>query len=237
MPELKAVFFDVDDTLWDRTACDRHVMEIVLPRFIDRLPEDDPEQIIRRYNAVFLDLPGRQHLRGARPFSHRRRFEALLDSYEVRSGRLARELTRTYDATRRLIMRQFLRSNALRMLRELAGMGLELGVLMNGAPAVQRHLLETLGLRPAVDHVILAQVEGYVKPDVRLFRRVTDLLEIEAEQLLYVGDSPAVDILGAARAGIPTVWFQTGNRIMPGGFPAPDFTITDLSELPSVVRI
>ncbi len=237
MSELKAVFFDVDDTLWDRSACDRHVMEIVLPRFKDRLPEDETEQIIRRYNAVFLDLPGSRHLHRGTRFSRRRRFEALLESYDVRARRLSRELTHTYDATRRLIMRQFLRPNALRVLHELGRMGLQRGALMNGAPAVQRHLLETLGLRKALDHTVLAQIEGYVKPDVRLFRRVLELLDIEAEELLYVGDSPATDILGAARAGIPTVWFQTGRRTMPRGFPAPDFTIGDLSALPSIVQM
>ena len=40
-PELKAAFFDVRGTLWDGQACARHAMEIILPKFMSDLPEDD----------------------------------------------------------------------------------------------------------------------------------------------------------------------------------------------------
>jgi putative hydrolase of the HAD superfamily len=108
---------------------------------------------------------------------------------------------------------------------------------MNGSPAVQRHLLETLGLMPHLDHCVLAEIEGCRKPDVRLFRRTLELAGAEADQVIYVGDSPLTDILGAARAGIPTVWFQTGHRRLPRDFPTPDFTIRELSEVLSVVDV
>ncbi len=235
MSDLKAVFFDVAGTLWDKAACDRQVMDIVLPMFMARLPEDDPEQIVRRFNAALFELPCRDHLRERRSSLRRRRFEAMVDSYGLPTRGLAREMNRTYDTTRRLTMRQFLRRGALRLLSELGRLGLRRGVIMNGAPAVQRHLLETLGLKPHVDHAVLAEVEGFTKPDVRLFRRAVELVGIEPTQMLYVGDSPMTDILGAARAGIPTVWFRTGHRRLPADFPAPDFTITDLSEILPIV--
>ncbi|MGD2174227.1 MAG: HAD family hydrolase [Candidatus Brocadiaceae bacterium] len=235
--ELKAVFFDVSGPLWDRAACERQVMEIVLPRFIERLPEDDLESIIRRFNAVFFELPGKKHFRERRPFSRLRRFEALLESYQVRARGLARELTHTYDTTRRLILRQFTRPQAPSVLRELGRRGLQRGVIMNGQAALQRHLLESLGLNPYLEHTVFAEVEGYSKPDVRLFKRTLELVGLESEEMLYVGDSPLTDLLGAARAGIPTVWFQTGRRRLPRGFPTPDFTVNSLPELLSVVQM
>ncbi|MFO7956872.1 MAG: HAD family hydrolase [Candidatus Brocadiia bacterium] len=237
MSELKAVFFDVKGTLWDKDACDRQVLDILLPRYMDRLPEEEHTAVIRRYNAVFLTLPGKQHLRERRSFSRVKRFRALLDSYDLRSDSLAREMARTYDTTRRLIMRQHLRPEAVRVLGALRKMELQTGVIMNGPPAVQRHLLDTLGLLPHLDHCVLAEIEGYRKPDIRLFRRTLELAGAESDHVLYVGDSPLTDILGAARAGIPTVWFQTGHRRLPRDFPTPDFTIRELSELLSVVDV
>ncbi len=236
MSELKAVFFDVNGTLWDHQGCAQHVMDIVLPSFTPPLPEDQTDEIIRRFNAVFFDLPRKDHIRRRRPFSMLRRMQALLDSYNAKGRRLAREMSHKYDSVRRLVMRQFLRSDAVRVLSELGRRGLQRGVIMNGGPAVQRHLIQTLGLGSHLQHVILGEVEGYSKPDVRLFRRALELAEVEADEMLFVGDSPLTDILGASRAGIPTVWFNTGLRRLPNGFPAPDFAISSLTELLAIAK-
>lgn len=233
---LKAVFFDVKGTLWDNQGCARHVMEIVLPKFTPPLPQGDTQEIILRFNAVLFDLPRREHIRDRRPFSTLKRFEALLDSYNVQDPRLARRLSHTYDSVRRLAMRQFLRSDALPVLAELGRRGLQRGVIMNGAPALQRHLVQALGLEPHLEHVILGEVEGYSKPDLRLFKRALELADVEADRMLYVGDSPLTDMLGAARAGMRTVWFSSGRRRLPKNFPVPDFTVSSLTEVLDIAR-
>jgi putative hydrolase of the HAD superfamily len=235
MSDLKAVFFDLDDTLWDRSACARQVMDVVMPHLGPYLPEDDAEEVVRRFNAVFLDLPRKEDLRERRPFSMRRRFEALLQSYDVRRPGLAGEMSRRYDHTRRFSMRQFVRGSAVPVLRELGRMGLKRGVIVNGPPAAQRHLISSLGLEPHLDHVILAEAEGYSKPDVRVFRHALELAGAASVEMLYVGDSPLTDLLGASRAGVRTAWYRTGRRGIPRGFPMPDYTITDLQEILSIL--
>ena len=235
MSDLKAVFFDLDDTLWDRSACARQVMDVVLPHFIQFLPEDDPEEVIRRFNAVLLDLPRKEDLRERRPFSLRKRFEALLESYDVRRPGLAGDMSSRYDHTRRFSMRQFVRNSAVPVLKDLGRMGLKRGIIMNGPPAAQRYLVSSLGLEPHLDHVLLAEAEGYSKPDVRVFRSALQLAGAASVEMLYVGDSPVADVLGAARAGIRTVWYRTGRRGIPRGFPRPDYTITDLEEILTIV--
>jgi len=235
MCELKAVFFDLDDTLWDRSACARQVMDVILPGFMQYLPEEDPERVVRRFNAVLLGLPRKEDLRQRRPFSLRRRFEALLESYDVRRPNLAGDMSRRWDHTRRFSMRQFVRPSAIPLLKQLGRMGLKRGVIMNGPPAAQRHLISSLGLEPHLDHVILAEAEGYNKPDVRVFRRALQVAGVASVEMLYVGDSPITDVLGAARAGIRTAWYRTGRRGIPRDFPLPDYTISDLDEVLSIL--
>jgi len=235
MADLKAVFFDVGGTLWDGNACAVHVLEIVLPKYRPPLPEEEMPEVIRRFNAVFLDQPTRRRLRDGRPFSRLKRFDAFLDSYGVKRRGLAQEMSRTYDSVRRMCMRQFLRADAHPVLDELSRLGLQRGAVMNGPPAVQRHMLECLGLEAHFEHVILGEVEGYSKPDARLFKRALELAGVRSDEMLYVGDSPLTDVLGAARAGIPTVWLDTGRRRLPGGFPVPDFTVSGLSEVLDIV--
>ena len=153
----------------------------------------------------------------------------------MRKPGLAGDMSSRYDHTRRFSMRQFVRASAVPVLRDLRRMGLKVGVIMNGPPAVQRHLLSSLGLEAHLDYVLLAEAEGYSKPDVRVFRRALQLAGAASVEMLYVGDSPVADVLGAARAGIRTVWYRTGRRGIPRGFPMPDYTITELDEVLSIV--
>lgn len=231
MSDLKAVFFDVNDTLWDRSACAWQVMQVILPRFLAHLPTEEPQEVLHRFNVVFMELPRKEHLRRSRPFSVRRRFQALLDSYDVSKKGLAREMTHIYDQTRRLMMRRFLREDAVKLLQELGRRGLQRGVVVNGQAARQRHRVQSLGLDRHLEHVVLADAEGYSKPDVRVFRRALELAGAAGVEALFVGDSPITDVLGASRAGLRTAWFRTGNRGLPVGFPDPDFTVTHLSEI------
>jgi len=235
MSELKAVFFDLDNTLWDRSACARQVMDVILPHFMQYLPDEDQEEVVRRFNAVLLGLPRKEDLRERQPFSLRKRFAALLESYNVNKPALARDMGSRYDHTRRFSMRQFVRTSAVPVLEELGRMGLQRGVILNGPPAAQRHLVSSLGLEPHLDHIILAEAEGYSKPDVRVFRRALQVAGAASVEMLYVGDSPITDVLGAARAGIRTAWYRTGRRGIPSDFPMPDYTITSLDEVLSIV--
>jgi len=235
MGELKAVFFDVRGTLFDSKGCARHVMDLVLNMFADRLPTDDTEEIFRRYNAVLLDQVSSAFLRRMESFSRLKRFSALLESFGLNKPSLAREINSKYDATRRLMMRQFLRPDALAVLDALAEQGLKRGVIVNGTLALQRTLLSGLGLHEHLDHVVMADAEGYHKPDPRLFRKALQEAAVQASEMLYVGDSPITDLLGAARAGIPVVWFNERNSPAPRGLPAPDFAIESLAELLSIV--
>ena len=233
---FRAVFFDLDGTLWDHVACSDYVMEIVLPKLMPHLSDVDPAEVVLRFNTVLIDLVRRHGLTGPHLRSLPVRFEQLLSACGIRKEGLARELSSTYGAIRRLGMRQFLRRSAPDVLGRLRNLGAELGVITNGAPAVQRHVIETLGLAHYFRHVVISEIEGYSKPDSRLFERSLELAGVRPKEMLYVGDSLITDVLGASRAGIPVAWLRTADRRLPDGFPVPDYDIADLHELLAIVN-
>jgi len=41
-----------------------------------------------------------------------------------------------------------------------------------------------------------------MKPDARIFRLALDAMAIDAAEAWYIGDMPAIDVVGARRAGL-----------------------------------
>ena len=125
-------------------------------------------------------------------------------------------------------------------LRVLRATGLRMVVASNWDCSLGEVLHEA-GLRDLVDGVITSAEAGAPKPDPRLFECALELAGCRPEEALYVGDSPANDIGGAAAAGIRGVLLERhGER--PDRVPAdsargpdPVARIASLGQLPSVV--
>lgn len=93
-------------------------------------------------------------------------------------------------------------------LRALAAAGVRLGIVSN-ADGMMGPRLAHLGMcqvGPGVGVTIECVVDsgnvGIMKPDPRIFHAAVDLLGVDPEQVWYVGDMPAIDVVGARRAGI-----------------------------------
>jgi FMN phosphatase YigB (HAD superfamily) len=93
-------------------------------------------------------------------------------------------------------------------LQALADAGLRLGIVSNadGMMAQRLALLEICqggpGIGVNVECVVDSGNVGVMKPDPRIFEAALDLLGLNAEQVWYVGDMPAIDVVGARRTGI-----------------------------------
>ncbi len=96
-------------------------------------------------------------------------------------------------------------------LRALADAGVRLGVVSNADGLIAERLrsMEILqvgpGLGVEVECVIDSGAVGVMKPDPRIFVLALDAMAIEAGDAWYVGDMPAIDVVGARRAGLRPV--------------------------------
>jgi putative hydrolase of the HAD superfamily len=93
-------------------------------------------------------------------------------------------------------------------LRALADTGVRLGIVSNADGLMAQRLahLELCQVGPGIGVEIECVVDsgnvGVMKPDPRIFEAAVDLLGLRADQVWYVGDMPAIDVVGARRAGI-----------------------------------
>jgi putative hydrolase of the HAD superfamily len=89
-------------------------------------------------------------------------------------------------------------------LARLKAAGLRLGVVSNSEGKVAE-ALEAARLRDYFDVVVDSGLIGIEKPDPRIFEAALDVLGLEPEEALYVGDLYDIDIVGARAAGIEAV--------------------------------
>lgn len=92
------------------------------------------------------------------------------------------------------------------------------------------------GLADAIDGIVTSHDTGWQKPHRRMFERALELARTSAAEAVMVGDRTDADIIGAKRLGMRAVLRRTTN---PGAMDdvgvAPDAIIDDLTELPGVL--
>jgi FMN phosphatase YigB (HAD superfamily) len=112
--------------------------------------------------------------------------------------------------------------------------GFPLGVVSNFVGCLEPCLHE-LGLAGCFEVVLDSSVVGLRKPDIRLFLRGSDALDVSPDSCWMVGDNPFADIEPAGRAGFRTCWIAPESRPVPAGI-APTRRIASLLALPQVVH-
>ena len=111
----------------------------------------------------------------------------------------------------------------------------KLALLTNGLVDLQNQKLDKIGIRNFFDCIIISEEVGIDKPNPKIFEVVLDCLGLKREEVIYVGDDPPFDIVGAKNAGIKVVWFNPKNKALPPQYPKPDFEIQKIKDLLKIV--
>jgi putative hydrolase of the HAD superfamily len=106
------------------------------------------------------------------------------------------------------------------------------GIVTNG-DQFQHKKAEATGLNNKAPFVLASKIFGVDKPAPEVFMEAVRLLEIEGlktEDVLFVGDNPYTDIVGAHGVGMKTAWIRMG-REYPSDAPTPDYIVDHVEEL------
>ncbi|MEU3726655.1 HAD family hydrolase [Streptomyces sp. NPDC031705] len=107
------------------------------------------------------------------------------------------------------------------------------GVLSNSSAANQDPKLRHLGLRDRFEVLVCAAELGVSKPDAAAFLAACRALALPPEEVAYVGDQPEIDARGARDAGLTAVWLDREGGRGPG--PAGVHRIEALDGLPELL--
>jgi HAD superfamily hydrolase (TIGR01549 family) len=111
-----------------------------------------------------------------------------------------------------------------------------LGLISNfdHGPTARRVLAEH-GIERFFEVVVISDGFGRRKPHPAIFQAALRDLGVPADHAVFVGDSVADDVIGAANAQLAMVWFNPKGEGLPPDVPPPRAVIGALSELPAVL--
>ena len=245
---IRAISFDLFDTLVDllsETIPREEYQGRTVPRMLSRVhalvAEKNPLDF-DEYLRVLKEVDGgfrESHIARGREITSLRRFETILERLGIGDPELAHSMVGVhmdglYDQVRIL-------DHHRAVLSELKE-GSRLAVCSNFSHSETAYrVLEAAGLGELMDAVLISDAVGFRKPAPEIFRATLDALQVEPGELLHVGDRLGADVAGAAALGIRTVWIvrrvqDSEAALAARPESAPDFQISDLAELPALVR-
>ena len=198
---IKAVLFDFDETLQDRTLAFEGYMDSFFETYRPEIKGDELEKC-------------REDMRITGNGGYVNRIEwyqGLIDMWQWKDAPPAEELAEHYDGT--FGDHNVIFENSIPLLKELKKRGYTTGVITNGPSYLQNHKLDTSGLKPYLDIVVVSGDVGIHKPDPALFEYAAKKYGLNPAECVYVGDHPINDIQGALGAGMKAIrmnwgWFE-----------------------------
>jgi HAD superfamily hydrolase (TIGR01549 family) len=201
---IRAVLFDLDDTLVDHHFASRAALAGVRERFtalksreLDELARENQRILDSMHEEVAL---GRRDVADARIERYRRLF-AFVGEAPTRAAAAAELHRRTYQANRRCV------EGALELVTHLKSR-LRVVVVTNNTTAEQTEKLATFGFAPLVDALVTSEDVGAAKPDRRMFDAALQRVACEPHEAVMIGDAWVHDVLGATSAGIRALWLN-----------------------------
>ncbi|MEV0252486.1 HAD family hydrolase [Nocardia sp. NPDC050712] len=227
---LRAVLWDVDDTLFDYSGSDRAgvLRHLAAEGLLDA--HGGAEPAVRRWQEV-MEAEFVRFLAGEVDIFEHRRCRARVFLGTELSDAEADEWFGRYIAHYQSCWTLFPDSvDALAAVAPLARQA----VLSNSSVVNQERKLQTLGIRDYFDVVLCADELGHAKPAAAAFHAACAALDLPPSEVAYVGDRLDIDALGARDAGLTAIWLDRADSA--AHLPAEVLRITSLAELPPLLK-
>ncbi|MCU0853201.1 MAG: HAD family hydrolase [Thermoplasmata archaeon] len=194
--KIRAVVFDLDDTLVESTVDFAKFKTLVIERMVSRgepvgkyRPEETIVAILDRYECSLNEMGASE-----RTIKERlRELDEIMDAVEMEHVHETRPI-----------------SGAADLLRTLRERGIRIGILTRGCEAYARKALRIGGMDALVDEVESRNSDTRAKPHPDAYLKLVSRLGVDREETIFVGDHP-IDAQCARNAGVMFVAVRTGD--------------------------
>ena len=225
---IKAVFLDLDDTIFDFKACEKLALSSTLSHFSLSFTEQDLFEY-SQINDKMWKLLERGEI--SRETLRIKRFEVFLERYHASSL----DTVIFGDQYFKMLASTGVLIDGARDLLEHLSLHYDLYAVTNGYEFTQKGRIKCANIGKYFKDIFISQSIGAVKPNKEFFDRcIATIPDFSLNTSVLIGDSPTSDIKGGNTYGIYTI------RYNPLGLPNPPDAIPraevfSLSEIPTLI--
>ncbi|KAI5056576.1 hypothetical protein GOP47_0028394 [Adiantum capillus-veneris] len=214
--EVKAVFFDMDDTLVPSHAADTCAFLAVARLLASRAPHVDHQAVIDKFLLLFFAQPWDPHHQIDVTEWRSQLWNRALLCQNVEDMDLARDMQTCFDAERLRVFRWGEGVEAL--VRRLQAQGYKTGIITNGHSKIQRAKLKACRAEELFGVILVGGEQPDEKPHKDIFLKACKMVGCEPDKAIFVGDTLKTDIQGGFNAGfLATVWIDIHGSGRPKG--------------------
>ena len=221
---IKAVIFDLDNTLIDFMRMKSRAVEAAINSMIDAGLEYSYKAIKAKIDEIYQE----------KGIEYQQVFDLLLQNLlgKVDNKILSAGIV-AYRTAREAELNTY--PQVVPTLIELMKMGIKLGVVSD-APAREAWLrLSYIGLHHIFDAVITYDESKAFKPSPVPFNMILEKLETKPEESLMVGDWAERDVVGAKAVGMKTAFAKYGD-VFGTKVHGADYVLQSVAELVNIIK-
>jgi len=233
MQKLRAIFFDIDDTLYSTYEFSEIAREAALDAMIKLGLKTPKEQLKQELDEIVEEFSS----------NYEHHFDKLLLRIPKRYYRnikpavLVAAAVVAYHDTKFRHLRPY--EDVVEVLKLLYNTELILGIITAGFTVKQAEKLVRLKILPYItpNAIFLSDELGISKPNVKLYLRACSDLNLKPSECMYIGDNPITDIDPPKKIGMITVRNMRSSKYLNvrGKF-EPDYEIHNFWDLLDILR-
>lgn len=201
---IKVAIFDLDDTLYNYEQINKLAINRLCEYTCNILKISEQEfreafEYGRKATKEGLDDCAAQHNRMLY-------CQKALEYLKVKPALYALEMYDMYWNT--MLENMTLNEGVIELFELLKERDIKIGICTDLTVHIQHRKIRKLGIDKYIDCIVSSEEVGREKPDPRMFELCLKKLNIQPEEVIYIGDSFKKDIIGAQNVGIKSFWFN-----------------------------
>lgn len=209
----KALFFDLDHTLWDYHSSSKETLSELHHEFLAEHDLFTFELFLKTFHKV-NDQLWHNYNKGAidKTYIREKRFDQIFALLDLDNDSLSSVISEKYlfDCPRKPNLLPHTTS-----VLEILYKKYPMYILTNGFEDVQGIKMKSSNIDSYFKQVITSDGCGYQKPDSSFFNHALEQSNTESHEVLMIGDNLKTDISGALNSGIDTVYFNPSKNGRP----------------------
>lgn len=199
---IKAIVFDLDDTLISEREYIQSGFTVVAKSLSEKYKLSQEDVFLQLMN-LFQESP-------------KNVFNRILDFYHI--DYTVEDIKELIAIYRQHLPDISLYEDAKFILNELSEKDLKIGMITDGCQVTQRNKLVSLNIDSYFNSIIVTDELGreFWKPHSKPYELIKEQLDVEFNEMIYIGDNVSKDFVTAKKLGIKTIHIKRDEGIYTG---------------------